>query len=146
MQGGVISMGLVSVVWVMAGQGGRAPNLPSDLAGPRGSRTAWALPSQNALGSADDFVPSGVGADGYAISGAAEDIHQRQLRRQERAMRNAVMGQSVPGSFFYVVESRGTAVEVPKTPAGEQFSASFGAFMSGDQAHTEAFVSTYNKH
>ncbi len=143
MQGGVISVGLVSVVWVMAGRGGRAPNLPSDLAGPRGSRTAWALSSQNALGSADDFVPSGTSAGGYAISGTAEDIHQRQLRRQQRAMRNAVMGQSVPGSFFYVVESRGTAVEVPKTPAGEQFSAWFGAFNSGDRAQIEGFLSHY---
>src|SRR5260370_40251246 len=123
MQGGVISVGLVSVVWVMAGRGGRAPNLPSDLAGPRGSRTAWALPSQNALGSADEFVPNGAGADGYATPGTAEDIHQRQLRQQERAMRNAVGRQSVSGSFFYVVESRGTSVEIPKTPAGEQFSA-----------------------
>src|SRR5260370_29840443 len=110
MQGGVISVGIVSVVWVMAGRGGRAMNLPSDLVGARGSWTAWALSSQNGLGSADDFVPSGTGAGGYAVSGTAEDIHQRQLRRQERAMRNAVMGQSVPGSFFYVVESRGTAV------------------------------------
>jgi len=143
MQGGVISVGLVSVVWVMAGQEGRAPNLPGDLAGPRGSRTAWALPSQDALGSADDFVPSGTGAGGYAISGTAEDIHQRQLRRQERTMRNAVMGQSVPGSFFYVVESRGTTVEVPKTPAGEQFSAWFGAFNSGDRAQMEGFLSHY---
>ncbi len=53
------------------------------------------------------------------------------------------MGQSVPGSFFYVVESRGTAVEVPKTPAGEQFSAWFGAFNSGDRAQIEGFLSHY---
>src|SRR5260370_39868412 len=97
----------------MAGRGGRAPNLPSELAGPRGSRTAWALSSQNALGSADDFVPSGTGAGGYAISGTAEDIHQRQLRRQERPMRNAIMGQNGPGSFFSVVEATGSAGEVP---------------------------------
>src|SRR5260370_3651979 len=58
-------------------------------------------------------------------------------------MGKAVMGKGVPGSFFYFVESRGTAVEVPKTPAGEQFSAWFGAFNSGDRAQIEGFLSHY---
>jgi hypothetical protein len=130
-QGAVMTLGLLSAVWLMVGPGGRAPILPSDLAGPRGSRTAWASPTQNALGSADDFVPGTPGEGDYAMSGTAEDIHQHQLRQQERAIQNAVGEQSVPGSFYYVVESQGTAAETPKTPAGEQFSAWLSAFTAG---------------
>ena len=142
-QGGVMTLGLLSGVWSMAGQGGRAPILPSNLSGPRGSRTAWALPSQNAPGSADDFVPGTPGEGGYVISGTAESLHQHQLRQQERAIQNAVGGLSVPGSLFYVVESRGTTVEAPKTPAGEQFSAWLSAFNSGDRAQLEGFLPHY---
>jgi CubicO group peptidase (beta-lactamase class C family) len=41
------------------------------------------------------------------------------------------------------VESRGTAVETPKTPAGEQFSAWLSAFNRGDRAQLEGFLSHY---
>jgi D-alanyl-D-alanine carboxypeptidase len=141
MQGGGMTLALLSAIWLMAGQGGSAPNLPSDLTGPRSSRAAWALPSQSAPGSADEFVP-GTGG-GYTISGTSENIRQRQLRQQELAIQNAVGGQSVPGSLLYLVESRGTQVEPPKTPAGEQFSAWLKAFNSGDRAQIEGFLSHY---
>lgn len=142
-QGGVMTLGLLSAVWLMAGPGRRAPILPSDFAGARGSRTAWALPTQNAPGSADDFFTGTSGEGGYAMSGTTEDTHQHQLRQQKRALQNAIAEQSVPGSFYYVVESRGTAVETPKTPAGEQFSAWLSAFNRGDRAQLEGFLSHY---
>jgi CubicO group peptidase (beta-lactamase class C family) len=142
-QGGVMTLGLLSAVWLMAGPGRRAPILPSDFAGARGSRTAWALPTQNAPGSADDFFTGTSGEGGYAMSGTTEDTHQHQLRQQKRALQNALAEQSVPGSFYYVVESRGTAVETPKTPAGEQFSAWLSAFNRGDRAQLEGFLSHY---
>jgi CubicO group peptidase (beta-lactamase class C family) len=143
MQGGVMTLGLLSAVWSMVGQGGRAPILPGDLDGPRSSRAAWALPSQSAQGSGDEFVPGTPGDGGYAISGTAEDVRQHQLRQQERAVQNAVGEQSVPGSLFSIVESQGTAVEAPKTPAGEQFSGWLKAFNSGDRAQLEGFLSHY---
>ncbi|MCU1317518.1 MAG: hypothetical protein JWN63_2840 [Candidatus Acidoferrum typicum] len=142
-QGGVVTLGLLSAVWLMAGPGRRVPILPRDFAGARGSRTAWALPTQNAPSSADDFFTGTSGEGGYAMSGTTEDTHQHQLRQQKRALQNAIAEQSVPGSFYYVVEPRGTAVETPKTPAGEQFSAWLSAFNRGDRAQLEGFLAHY---
>src|SRR6267143_1712364 len=92
MQGSVISLGMLSAVLLMAGQGVRA----------------------------------------------------RQLRQQEKAIQVAIGGRSVPGSLrYFPAGSRAAAVETPKTPAGEQFSAWLKSFNSGDRAQMEEILTRF---
>jgi D-alanyl-D-alanine carboxypeptidase len=140
MQGSVISLGLLSAVWLMAGRGGRAPILLNNSTAQRTSRAAWALPSQGSAGFSLESVAGGRGGEGYAPSGMPDEVRARQLRQQERAVRAAIGGRSVPGSIPFIQGSRAAAVEIPKTPAGEQFSGWLAAFNSGDRAQMEGFL------
>jgi len=140
MQGSVISLGMLSVVWLMAGMGGRVPNLLNDATAQRSSQAAWALPSQSPQGSLVEFGAGGPGGGGYGNSGAPEDVRARQLRQQEQAVQVAIAGRSVPGSPRYVTDVRTATVDVPKTPAGEQFSAWLAALNSGDRAQMEEIL------
>jgi hypothetical protein len=101
MQGSVISLGMLSVVWLMAGRGGggRVPNLGNDSVALRSSKAAWALPSQSSPGSSVEFGAGGPGGRGYENSGAPEDVRTRQLRQQEQAVQVMTGGRQVPGGF-----------------------------------------------
>jgi D-alanyl-D-alanine carboxypeptidase len=136
MQGGVISLGLLSVVGLMAGMGGRVPNLPNDSTAMRSSKAAWTLPSQSPQGSLVEFGAGGTGGGVYGASGAGkpENVRTRQLRQQEQAVQVMLGGRNVPGSLRYFVGGRTAVVDTPKTPAGEQFSAWLAALNSGDRA------------
>ncbi len=143
MQGGVMSLGLLSAVWLMAGLGGRAPMVMGDSTALRSSKAGWALPSRSSEGSSSEFFPSGTGRGGYAGSRLPEDVRARQLHQQERAIRVSVGEQSIPGSILYMAGARAAVVEAPKTPAGEQLSGWLAAFNSGDRAQMEGFLSHY---
>lgn len=140
MQGGVISLGMLSVVWVMAGLRGRVPDLLNDSMAMRSSKAAWALPSQSSPGFSGEMVVNGPGGERYGTSGSGGDIRARQLRQQEQAVQVAIAGRNVPGSPRYVTDVRTSAVETPKTPAGEQFSAWLAALNSGDRAKMEEIL------
>lgn len=139
MQGGVISLGLLSAVWLMAGMRGRVPNLLNDSTAMRSSKASWALPAQGSPDSSGENIVNGPGSGGYGPSGASENVRTRQLRQQEQAVQVAIAGRSVPGSPRYVTDVR-TGVDVPKTPAGEQFSAWLAALNSGDRAQMEEIL------
>jgi D-alanyl-D-alanine carboxypeptidase len=143
LQGGVISWGLLSVVWLMAGVRGRAPNLLNDSLAMRSSKAAWGLPSQSSPGFSGEMVVNGPGGGGYGTSGGPEDIRARQLRQQEQAVQVAIARRSVPGSPRYVTDVRTATVEAPKTPAGEQFSAWLAALNSGDRAKMEEILTHF---
>jgi len=141
LQGAVISLGLLSVVWLMAGLRGQVPILLGDSTAMRSSKAAWALPSQSSPGFSGEMVVNGPGGGGgYGTSGTAGDVRARQLRQQEQAVQVAIAGQSVPGSSRYVTDVRTAAVDTPKTPAGEQFSAWLAALNSGDRAKMEEIL------
>ena len=140
MQGGVISLGMLSVVWLMAGLRGWVPNLLNDSTAMRSPKAAWALPSQGAQGELTEFGGNGPSREGYGTSGTAGDVRARQLRQQEQAVQVAIAGRSVPGSPRYVTDVRTVAVDMPKTPAGEQFSAWLAALNSGDRAQMEEIL------
>jgi CubicO group peptidase (beta-lactamase class C family) len=140
LQGGVISLGLLSVVWLMAGVRGRVPYLLNDSTAMRSSKVAWALPSQSSPGFSGEMVVNGPGGGGYGTSGSAGDVRARQLRQQEQAVQVAIAGRNVPGSPRYVRDVRTSAVELPKTPAGEQFSAWLAALNSGDRSKMEEIL------
>jgi D-alanyl-D-alanine carboxypeptidase len=142
MQGSVISLGLLSAVLLMAGQGGRAPNLLNNSTAQRSSKAGWELPSQASPGFSTESIGGGTG-EGYAPSRTPDDVRTRQLRQQERAVQNAIGERSVPGSIPNVQDFRTATVEIPKTPAGEQFSGWLAAFNSGDRAQMEAFLSHF---
>jgi D-alanyl-D-alanine carboxypeptidase len=142
MQGSVISLGLLSVVWLMADLGGRAPRLWNDSMALRSSKAAWALPSRSSQGELTEFSASGPGGGGYGSSGTPEDIRARQLRQQEQAVQVAIGGRSVPGGVLYITDARKT-VDIPKTPAGEQLSAWLAAFNSGDRAQMEELLTHF---
>ena len=143
MQGGVISLGLLSAVWLMAGLGGRMPTLLNDSTALRSSRAAWALPSQSSQSSVTEFGGSGPGGGGYGTSGTPEDIRARQLRQQEQAVQVAIGGRSVPGGLRYFAAGRTPVVDKPKTPAEEQFTAWLAALNSGDRGKIEEILTHF---
>jgi CubicO group peptidase (beta-lactamase class C family) len=140
MQGGVISLGMLSLVWLMVGMGGRVPNLGNDSAALRSSKAAWALPSQSAVGSLVEFGAGGPSEAGYRNSGTREGVRARQLRQQEQAVRVVIGGRSVPGSLRYFAGGQTAVVDKPKTPAEEQFTAWLAALNSGDRAQMEEIL------
>ena len=142
MQGGGMSLGLLSAVWLMAGMGGRAPMMLADSAALRGSKAEWALPAQGSPRPLSAFIPGGTGAAGYADSGLPEESRARQLRQQERALQAAIEGRNVPGSIV-LMSSGAAVVETPKTPAGEQFSAWLQALNGGDRAQIEEILTHF---
>ncbi len=143
MQGGVISLGLLSLVWLMAGLRGRVPNLLNDSTALRSSKASWALPTQGSQGSITEFGGSGPGGEGYGTSGTAGDVRARQLRQQEQAVQVAIAGRNVPGSPRYVTDVRTASVDTPKTPAGEQLSAWLTAFNSSDRTQMEELLGRF---
>ncbi len=144
MQGSVISLGMLSAVWLMAGQGGRAPRLLNDSTAPPISKAAWALPSTSSHGSPAEFVASVPDGKGYGTAGLSDGVRARQLRQQEKAIQVAIGGRSVPGSLrYFAAGSRATAVETPKTPAGEQFYAWLKSFNTGDRAQMEEILTRF---
>jgi len=144
MQGSVISLGMLSAVLLMAGQGGRAPRLLNNLTASPSTKAAWALPSTSSHGSLTEFVASGPDGEGYGTAGLSDGVRARQLRQQEKAIQVAIGGRSVPGSLrYFAAGSRAAAVETPKTPAGEQFSAWLKSFNSGDRAQMEEILTRF---
>jgi D-alanyl-D-alanine carboxypeptidase len=143
MQGSVISLGLLSVVWMTVAVRGRRPILMDDSTALRSSKAAWALRSQNTQGSVIEFAGNGPGEEGYGNSGAEEDIRALQLRQQEQAVRVAIGRRSVPGGIPYFTGAQNAVVDAPKTPAGEQLSAWLAAFNSGDRAQMEGLLTHF---
>jgi D-alanyl-D-alanine carboxypeptidase len=84
----------------------------------------------------DSAVGGAHGSGVYAAAVPREPIEQ-QRRQQQLAVQVAAGAHVIPGAPLVVVESQGLVPEVPKTPAGEQFSAWLRAFNSGERAHIE---------
>src|SRR5260370_2634076 len=74
MQGSVISLGMLSAVWLMAGQGGRAPRLPKDSTALPSSKAARARPPPNSQGSPAGIVARGTGGEGDGSGGVGEAV------------------------------------------------------------------------
>jgi D-alanyl-D-alanine carboxypeptidase len=142
MQGGGMSVGLLSAVWLMAGMGGRVPMMLADSTALRGSKAEWALPAQGLPGSLSEFLSGRTGVAVYAGSGLSEENRTRQFRQQERALQVAIEGRNVPGSIA-LMSSGAAVVETPKTPAGEQFSAWLEALNGGDRAQIEEILTHF---
>src|SRR5260370_7673027 len=121
MQGSVISLGMLSAVWLMAGQGGRALRLLNDSTALPSSKAAWALPPQNSHGSPAGFVASGPDGEGYGTAGLSDGVRARQLRQQEKAVQVAIGGRSVPGGLRYFSSgSQPPALQTPTHPPHRQ--------------------------
>jgi D-alanyl-D-alanine carboxypeptidase len=104
--------------------------------------------SQSAL-SVRGLVPSAAkdAGSGSAMDGTYEyrayaggmplDLREAQRRQQQLAVQVASGAGVIPGATVLVIGSQGVVPEVPKTPAGEQFSTWLRGFNSGERAQVE---------
>jgi D-alanyl-D-alanine carboxypeptidase len=65
------------------------------------------------------------------------DLREAQRRQQQLAVQVASGAGVIPGATMLVIGSQGVVPEVPKTPAGEQFSTWLRGFNSGERAQVE---------
>lgn len=130
MQGSLISLALFAGVSLAATQAGkRAPMESVGIESDSALRTRVLTPSASESGDPHSAMRGAFESGAYA-GGAARDLREGQ-RRQQRLAVQVTTGARV------VVESQGSAPEVPKTPAGEQFSVWLRGFNSGDRAQIE---------
>lgn len=137
MQGGLMSLALLTGVCMGITQ------VPK-----RALVASFAIDSDSAF-RARGFLPSNSedrgtdsGQGGGYISGVyaamkPQDLSARQRRQQQLAVQVAAGAQIIPGATSLAVESQGLVPEVPKTPAGEQFSTWLRAFNSGERTRIE---------
>ena len=136
MQGGLMSMALFAGVGLAATQvGKRLPITNLGIDSDRVMRT-WGFAPPNAEGGADP----GLGRtyeSGVYTGAAPQEPRERQREQQHLAEQVASGAPVIPGATSFAVESQGSDPEMPKTLAGEQFSAWLRAFNSGDRAQIE---------
>jgi D-alanyl-D-alanine carboxypeptidase len=136
MQGGLMSLALFAGVGLAATQvSERRPITTLGIDSDNVMR-AWGLVPSSAEGHADPGL-GGV-SDGGAYAGVApREFRQRQPEQQHLAVQVSADKQAIPRATLFAAESQGSVPEVPKTPAGEQFSTWMRAFNSGDRAQIE---------
>jgi len=133
----MVSMALFAGAWLAAAQSTSRLPIKSFGVDSESTRSARGL----APSVAKDAVSGSAmgGAYEYRVYAGARpsDLREAQRRQQQLAVQVASGARVVPGATIFVVESQGVVPEVPKTPAGEQFSTWLRAFNSGERARVE---------
>jgi CubicO group peptidase (beta-lactamase class C family) len=135
LQGGLMSLALFAGVWLAANQAGkRMPVTSFGADSDNAMRAGGFTPPSSETATETDFVRSGGYGDGIDAVVKPQDLRTRQRNQQQLAVQVAAGARIIPGATLLAVESQGVAPEVPKTPAGEQFSAWLRGFNSGERA------------
>jgi Beta-lactamase len=132
-QGGMMSLALFMGVWQAARTvTKRAPvtNLGIESNSSMHRRELGAAYSENA--GATSAMDARYGNGAYAGVGP-RSLRERQQRQQQLAVQVAAGARVIPGATYVTVEPQGLVPEVPKTPAGEQFSLWLRGFNSGER-------------
>jgi CubicO group peptidase (beta-lactamase class C family) len=137
LQGGMVSLALFAGAWLAVTQSTSRLPIKSFGIDSESTRSARGLTSSVAK-EASSGSPMGAAYE-YQVYGGARpsDLREAQRRQQQLAVQVASGARVVPGATIFVVESQGVVPEVPKTPAGEQFSTWLLAFNSGERARVE---------
>jgi CubicO group peptidase (beta-lactamase class C family) len=137
LQGGLISLALFAGVWLAASQvAKRKPIADFGIDSRSALRTRGLTPSGSVSGGADSGLAGGSTSGVYAGM-KPQEMRERQRNQQQLAVQVAAGAQIIPGATSLAVEWQGLVPEVPKTPAGEQFSTWLRSFNSGDRAQVE---------
>jgi D-alanyl-D-alanine carboxypeptidase len=137
LQGGLTSLALFAAVWLAVTQSiNRLPIKSFATSSESAQSTRGLVPS--ATKDAGSGSAMGGAYENSVFAGAtARDLREAQRRQQQLAVQVAAGAQIIPGATLLAVESQGMVPEVPKTPAGEQFSTWLRAFNSGERAQIE---------
>ena len=135
LQGGLMSMVLFTGVWLAASQvGKRMPVTSFGADSDDAMRAGGLMPPSSENAAETGFGRSGGYGSGVDAVVKPQNIRERQQRQQQLAVQVAAGAHIIPGATLLAVESQGVVPEVPKTPAGEQFSAWLRGFNSGERA------------
>ncbi|HEY2462299.1 MAG TPA: serine hydrolase domain-containing protein [Candidatus Acidoferrum sp.] len=137
MQGGLVSLAMLTGVWTGITQVPKRAPLASFAVDADSAFRARGLVPSNSEDRGTDFVQGGGYASGVYAVMKPQDLSERQRRQQQLAVQVAAGAQIIPGATTLAVESQGLVPELPKTPAGEQFSAWLRAFNSGERTRIE---------
>jgi CubicO group peptidase (beta-lactamase class C family) len=135
LQGGLMSLALFTGVWLAANQVGR--RMPVTSFGgdsDNAMRVGGLTPPSSENAAETDFGRSGGHGSGVYAVVKPQNLRERQQRQQQLAVQVAAGARIIPGATLVAVESQGSVPEVPKTPAGEQFSLWLRGFNSGERA------------
>src|SRR5712672_3273331 len=137
LQGGMVSLALFTGTWLAVTQGISSLPIKSFGTDSESTRSARGL-APSVVKDAGSGSATG-GAHEYRVYEGARpgDLREAQRRQQQLAVQVASGARVVPGATIFVVESQGVVPEVPKTPAGKQFSTWLLAFNSGERARVE---------
>jgi D-alanyl-D-alanine carboxypeptidase len=145
MQGSLISLALFAGVWLAVTQASkRAPTASLGIDSDPALHTRGFTPSDSEDGGADSAL-GGAHESGVYAGAAPRDPKESPQPQQQLPVRVATGARVIPGATFLVVGSQGLVPEVPKTPAGEQFSAWLGAFNGGERAQIEELRKHFKK-
>ena len=137
MQGSLISLALFGGVWLAATQSvKRAPIESFGIESGSAMHTRGLTASDSGDVGPEPAVGGAHGSGVYAAA-AAREPREQQRRQQQLAVQVAAGARVIPGAPLVVVGSQSLVPEVPKTPAGEQFSAWVRGFNSGERAQIE---------
>jgi D-alanyl-D-alanine carboxypeptidase len=143
-QGGLMTLALFTGVWLAANQvGERMPVTSFRVDSDPAMRTPGLTSANSQDGGANSTLGGGYARGVYAVVKPL-DLGERQQRQQQLAVQVAAGAQIIPGATILAVESQGLVPEVPKTPAGEQFSAWLRGFNSGERAQLEKARKLFN--
>src|SRR6266404_8515686 len=117
MQGSLISLALFAGVWLAATESVKRAPIESF-----GIESGSAMHTRGLTASASEDVGPDSAFGGAHGSGVYAGAAPREPREQQRRQQKLAV-QVAAGAPFVVVDSQGLVPEVPKTPAGEQFSA-----------------------
>jgi CubicO group peptidase (beta-lactamase class C family) len=136
LQGGLVSLALFTGVSLAANQAGK--RMPArfavDSEPASSTRSLTAVVSEN---SGAEGTPGGAYGSAVYAEMEPRDLRERERRQQQLAVQVAAGAKIIPGARLVAVESQDVVPEVPKTPAGEQFSMWLRGFNSGDRSRIE---------
>jgi D-alanyl-D-alanine carboxypeptidase len=137
MQGSLISLALFTGAWLAATQAAkRMPIASLGIDSNSAMRTRGLAPLDSEQAGAESTL-GGAHESGVYAGRAGRNLREGQRQQQQLAVQVAVGVRVIPGAPYLVVESQGLVPEIPKTPAGEQFSTWLRGFNSGDRAQVE---------
>lgn len=137
MQGGLMSLAMLTLLWIGITQVPKRAPITSFAIDSDSAFCSRGLVPSNSEDRGTDFGQGGGYASGVYAVLKPQDVTERQRRQQQLAVQLAAGAQIIPRATFLAVESQGLVPEVPKTPAGEQFSTWLRAFNSGERARIE---------
>jgi CubicO group peptidase (beta-lactamase class C family) len=137
-QGGLISLALFAGVWQAASRvTKRTPVTNLGIESNSSMRTRGLAASADSENAGANSAMGGRYGNGVYASVAPRNFKEHQQIQQQVAVQVAAGARAIPGATFVTVESQGFVPEVPKTPAGEQFSAWLRGFNSGERAQLQ---------